>query len=131
MLTVFLRPYSLILVVGLALALVGEGLVMKLKIVKPKVAESKGLESMYDKRFVKALETLRRSYTSIAFKYKSSTTVREMVEKLLIKFPEHKDLFNSILLSMESHVYGGNDLKDEDFANYSRLTQLPRGVPKR
>ncbi len=110
---------------------------MRLKIIgaRSTVDTNKIIETKYDARFLRALESLKKAYAATV-KYRSSATIREMLRHLSSKFPEQKSFFSSIQNSMEGHAYGGVDLSEEDFKRYSKLSQtmlparLPRGLPR-
>lgn len=110
---------------------------MRLKIIGARrtVDPNKIIETKYDARFLRALETIKKAYAAIV-KYRSSATIREMLSQLSSKFPDQQSFLSSIQDSMERHAYGGAELSEEDFKSYSKLgktmlpARLPRGLPK-
>lgn len=132
MLVAYLQPFQILLLVGLTSLAVALVTFMILKIiVAPRTVDTEKIETKYDARFIRALETLKKAYAATV-KYTSSATIREMLRQLSSKFPEQQSFLSSIQNSMEGHAYGGVDLSEEDFKRYSKLTQtmLPARIPR-
>lgn len=117
------KPLSTYLVGGLTVALVTEAVMLKLRIFeKDELAE--GPMAKYNDSFMRVLENLKETSMATGFKYKNSSTPREMVQFIATKFPEQKKILNPILASMEAHVYGEYTLTNEDLNNYTRWLSI-------
>ena len=121
-LTLMFKPISTYLLGGLTAVLIVEALVLKINPFKKKQVQ--GPLAKYDPKFMRVMDSLKRTAVATGFKYKNSTTTREMASYLSTKFPEQKKILMSILTSMESHAYGGSSLTNDDFSNYSRWLSM-------
>lgn len=109
---------------GLTALLLAEVVILKLKIFSKKEQLVEGTLAKYDDRFMRALESLKKTSMSSGFRYKNSSTPREMVQFITMRFPEQKKFLNPILASMEGHVYGEYSLTSEDLNNYTRWLSI-------
>lgn len=108
---------------GLTALLIAEVVILKLKIFsKEQLVE--GALAKYDDKFMRALESLKKTSMSSGFKYKNSSTPREMAQFITTKFPDQKKILNPILASMEGHIYGEYSLTSEDLNNYTRWLSI-------
>jgi len=117
-LTLIFKPISTYLLGGLTAALIAEAIVLKINPFKKK--QMQGPLSKYDMKFMRVMDSLKKAAVATGFKYKNSSTAREMVSYLSAKFPEQQKILTPILTSMESHAYGDSPLTTDDFSNYSR-----------
>ena len=121
-LTLMFKPISTFLLGGLTAALIAEVVVLKINPFKKKPMQ--GPLAKYDLKFMRVMDSLKKTAVATGFKYKNSNTPREMVSYLSAKFPEQKKTLMPILTSMESHAYGGSSLTNDDFSNYSRWLSM-------
>jgi hypothetical protein len=121
-LTLMFKPVSIYLLGGLTAALVVEAIFFKINPFKKK--QIQGPLAKYDMRLMRIIESIKRTAVATGFKYKSASTTREMVSYLSGKFPEQKKTLTPILSSVESHVYGGSPLTNDDLSSYSRWLSL-------
>ena len=105
---------------GLSIALLAEAVTLRLNLLGKKQDTDGGILAKYNEKFVKVIESLRKTAVSSGFKYKNSSTPREMVLHISSKFPDQKKLLNPVLSSVEDHVYGEVRLTDEDLNDYAR-----------
>ena len=117
-LTLIFKPISTYMLGGLAAALIAEVIVLKINPFKKK--QMQGPLSKYNIKFMRVMDSLKKAAAATGFKYKNSTTAREMVSYLSAKFPDQKKILTPILTSLESHAYGDSPLTTDDFNNYSR-----------
>ncbi|MBM3897367.1 MAG: hypothetical protein FJ358_02430 [Thaumarchaeota archaeon] len=123
-LTLLFKPLSIYLLGGLTATLIAEAVTFKINPFKKK--QLQGPLAKYDMKIMRIIESIKKVAVTAGFKYKSASTTREMVSYLSAKFPEQQKALTPILTSIESHIYGGSPLTNNDFSNYSRwLTVAP------
>lgn len=114
------KPFNMFLIGGLSVALLAEAVTLKLNLLGKKQEIEEGILAKYNEKFVKVMESLRKAAISSGFKYKNSSTPREMVLHISSKFPDQKKLLNPLLSSVEAHIYGEVQLTNEDLSDYAR-----------
>ena len=114
------KPFNMFLIGGLSVVLLAEAVTLKFNLLGKKQKIEEGILAKYNEKFVKVMESLRRISVSSGFKYRNSSTPREMVLYISSKFPDQKKLLNPILSSVEGHMYGEVQLTNEDLNNYGR-----------
>lgn len=118
-----LKPISTYLLGGLSAVLITEVVLLQINpFAKSKQAQ--GPLAKYDVKFMRVMESLKKTAVAAGFKYKNSSTTREMVSYLSGKFPDQKKILNPILMSIEAHIYGESSITNDDYNNYSRWLSI-------
>jgi hypothetical protein len=118
------KPFNMFLMGGLSVALLAEAVTLRLNLLGKKQEAEEGTLAKYNEKFVKVMESLQKTSVSSGFKYKNSSTPREMVLNISSKFPDQKKLLDPVLLSVEAHIYGEVQLTNEDLNNYARWLSI-------